>query len=314
MFAGVSNGTLFCMGGANFPGKKPWEGGKKIWYDNIYMLGKDDVWVKLDQRLPAPLAYGISVDHKDEVILVGGNDEHTYHQEVRGYRWDGKSLQMREYPKLPVPMANMAGCRVGGLIIVAGGTSGPQSAPMHACYALDLDDPGSGWFSLPAWPGPGRTQPVSGSFDGKFYLFSGETLRTDTLGNGTRLLLQDAYRFHPVKKEGRWTGTWETLSVMPKAASASANPVPVRRNGDFIFWGGVDAEIVLHRDPATHPGIGRKVFMYSAPSDSWSFQGTQEAFPSRVTLPAVHWKDRWLYVSGEVKPGVRTNTIVSVGD
>ncbi|HSF44549.1 MAG TPA: hypothetical protein VLA58_01020, partial [Chitinophagaceae bacterium] len=28
MFAGQSNGRLFCMGGANFPDKKPWEGGK----------------------------------------------------------------------------------------------------------------------------------------------------------------------------------------------------------------------------------------------------------------------------------------------
>jgi N-acetylneuraminic acid mutarotase len=314
MFAGVSNGTLFCMGGANFPGKKPWEGGKKIWYDKIYMLDKREVWVELDQKLPAPLAYGISVEYKDEIIIVGGSDDRQFHRAVRGLRWDGSTLRFRDYPPLPVPMANMAGCRVGSLVIVAGGTSGPQSAPMHDCYTLDLDDPAAGWTALPAWPGPERTQPVSGSWGGYFHLFSGETIRTDTLGNGTRRLLQDAYRMKPEKKDGKWTCTWETLPVMPKAASASANPVPVLANGDFVFWGGVDAEIVLHRDPATHPGIGRKIFTYHAPTGTWSYHGLQEALPSRVTLPSVQWKGRWLYVSGEVKPGIRTNTIVSVGE
>src|SRR6476620_4440358 len=79
MFAGQSNGKLFCMGGANFPNKKPWEGGKKTWYDDIYMLTDKNTWVKLDQKLPARLAYGIAVEYKDEIILVGGNDEIHFH-------------------------------------------------------------------------------------------------------------------------------------------------------------------------------------------------------------------------------------------
>ncbi|HLU88819.1 MAG TPA: hypothetical protein VKZ51_03230, partial [Cyclobacteriaceae bacterium] len=35
MYAGVSNGVLIGAGGANFPDKKPWEGGEKVWYDHI---------------------------------------------------------------------------------------------------------------------------------------------------------------------------------------------------------------------------------------------------------------------------------------
>ena len=30
-FAGVSGGALLVAGGANFPDKKPWEGGTKVW-------------------------------------------------------------------------------------------------------------------------------------------------------------------------------------------------------------------------------------------------------------------------------------------
>src|SRR4051794_14537917 len=37
-FAGVSNGALLVAGGTNFPGKKPWEGGAKVWYDTVYVL------------------------------------------------------------------------------------------------------------------------------------------------------------------------------------------------------------------------------------------------------------------------------------
>src|SRR5580692_4015153 len=37
-FDGTSNGALIVAGGANFPEKRPWEGGTKIWYDAIFVL------------------------------------------------------------------------------------------------------------------------------------------------------------------------------------------------------------------------------------------------------------------------------------
>jgi len=37
-YAGVSGGALIVAGGANFPDKRPWEGGTKIWYDRIFVL------------------------------------------------------------------------------------------------------------------------------------------------------------------------------------------------------------------------------------------------------------------------------------
>jgi hypothetical protein len=33
---------LLVAGGAKFPDKKPWDGGKKIWYDTIFMLNRPD--------------------------------------------------------------------------------------------------------------------------------------------------------------------------------------------------------------------------------------------------------------------------------
>ena len=41
-FAGVSYGALIVAGGSNFPDKKPWEGGTKVWYDSVFALDKPD--------------------------------------------------------------------------------------------------------------------------------------------------------------------------------------------------------------------------------------------------------------------------------
>lgn len=311
MFAGVSHGSLFSMGGANFPGKKPWEGGKKVWYADIFRY--DGVrWQRMVERMPTRLAYGVSVEYRGEVILVGGNDEAAFHAEVRGFRWSDGRLEWKDYPPLPFPLASMAGARVGSLIIVAGGNTGFTEPPLRSCYGLDLEDLAAGWFRLPDIPGLARTQPVAGSHDGAFYLFSGEAPGMDADGRKFRDLQKDAWRLRPVKSEGRWTGAWERLPDMPKAYSASANPVPVLKGGVFVFWGGVDAEISGHPDPAKHPGIGRKVMLYDALSSKWSHAGNVDLLDARVTLPSVRWKRRWVYVSGEIRPGVRTPRNASV--
>lgn len=312
MFAGVSHNQLFCMGGANFPDKKPWEGGKKIWYDKIFMLAENNSWKELEQRMPNPLAYGISVEYNNEIIIVGGNDENSFHSDVYGMEWTENAFNIKKYPSLPVQLANMAGCLVGDLIIVAGGTDGFTSLPLHTIYALDLKNSSAGWFTLPVWPGPERTQPVAGSYKGNFYLFSGEMVGVDAAGNKWRKILMDGYKFIPEKIDGKWTGTWQTLPGLPRGVSASANPVPVLNNGQFVFWGGVDAETALQTNPTTHHGIEKKVFTLDADKEIWFYAGVVEEHMARVTLPAVEWKDHWLYISGEIKPGVRTNKIISM--
>ena len=40
-FAGSYNGALLVAGGANFPGKPPWEGGLKVWHNTIFFLERE---------------------------------------------------------------------------------------------------------------------------------------------------------------------------------------------------------------------------------------------------------------------------------
>lgn len=309
MFAGVSNGRLFCLGGANFPDKRPWEGGKKKWYDEIYMFQESKDWVKLADKLPSPLGYGITVSYKNQFIIVGGNHAAGYSDKVYGYEWTDGRLKMVHYPQLPVPLANMAGALVGQLIILAGGNSSATDKAGKQCYVLDLEAIDSGWSALPSWPGRERMLPLCAVYGGMFYLFGGETTGTNSLSQHYRLILDDAYSFKPEKVDGKWTGTWTTLSGMPKGLSAAGSPLPVLENGDVVFWGGVDALTSLHTDPLSHPGISADVQLYNLNGDTWKYAGKKMGIAAPVTLPVVNWNGRWLYISGEIKPGIRTNKI-----
>lgn len=78
-FAGVSHDVVLVAGGANFPGAwKQFNAGqlyahqglKKQWQQPIYALVNNQ-W-QLAGKLPKSLGYGVSIQDKDKVILVGG--------------------------------------------------------------------------------------------------------------------------------------------------------------------------------------------------------------------------------------------------
>jgi len=313
MFAGVSQGRLFCMGGANFPNGYPWEGGRKKWHNDVFMLEAGaNHWRQLDNVLPGGLAYGVSVSYHDCIFLVGGSTATTHSDGTWLLRWKKETLEMKEGPRLPHPLANMSGTRVGPLLIVVGGMETPDGAPLLRCYGLDLDAPDNGWFALPEWPGEGRIFPVTGSFAGKFYLFSGENSKRNAAGLDQRHIFQDAFCFVPEKIANRWSGEWHRLSDLPVGMSAGANPVPLVAGRAFLFWGGVDRLTALHTIPQTHPGIGGELLWYDPETDRWEYNEGSERNPGRVTLPTVEWNGRTYYVSGEIKPGIRTNRITGV--
>lgn len=309
MYAGVSDERLFCFGGVNFPDKRPWEGGQKKWYDTIYMLQEGNDWVELIDKLPSPLAYGVSITYSNKIILIGGINEGNYSNKVLEYQWNGNSLTFKHYPDLPVPLAHMAGTLVNNVVIVAGGNNSPVGNAVKKCYILDLENLNEGWCELHSWPGRERILPVCASHNGKFYLFGGETLELNALNKNYRYILNDAYSLTPYKSAGKWTCLWRHLAQIPKGISAGASPLPVLENGKIVFWGGVDAVTALHKDPETHPGMSQDILLYSISTDSWEYVGKEEGIPSRVTLPVVYWNGDWTYISGEVKPGIRSDAI-----
>ena len=314
MFAGVTSGRHVVAGGANFPAGYPWEGGKKAWHDDVYVLhpGAEE-WETSTVRLPVGLGYGVTGSYNDRIYLVGGSTPTEHRSDVLVLHWDNNTLQLDSGPSLPQPLANMAGTSVGSLLVVVGGMESPTGPPLNVCYGLDMENPDAGWFPLPTWAGEARLFPVTGSYAGELYMFSGETTWTTEKGTSRRHVLEDVHRFTPIHENGVWTGQWTPLGDMPKGVSAGANPAPLI-DGQMLFWGGVDRLTALHTDPPNHPGIDRTLVWYNPADDLWSFGTETEKPGSRVTLPTVLWNEKTYYISGEIRPGVRTPEILGLGD
>jgi len=95
--AGVSNGALIVAGGANFPDKKPWDGGKKVWYDTVFVLEKPNGEWKIAGKLPRPVVHPGLARH--------GDGEHDVQL---GHRGDRRGFAEVQRPELAQPRQPVA--------------------------------------------------------------------------------------------------------------------------------------------------------------------------------------------------------------
>lgn len=315
MYAGLSNGALLCMGGANFPEGRPWEGGEKVWYDAIYVLEKKEGdWKQLEEKLPQPIAYGGTVSYKNKIILLGGNDAVRYFSKVWSVEYaNGSAIITNELPDLPLPIGYTSVALVGSRIFVAGGRSSHESnEPVYKVWVLDLESSTKAWAEIEPWPGLPRFNAVAGAYNGDFYLFSGITMVEKDSGEWERKILIDAYSFKLGSGEGSGSGKWIRLADMPRGTGAAPGPAILLQPAYFVITGGVDAEIAYYPDPATHPGFSRGGIAYHTETDTWTSIDSMQVGASRVTAPSVNWDGQWVIISGEKKAGVRSPDVYAV--
>ena len=167
MFAGVHNGVLIIAGGANFADGANWEDGKKIWYDDIYVLekvkedqaggkarttveGKGLVgtqrykWTRTDVKLEIALGYGASVSTPDGIVCIGGHDEAdgrgAHYASVFRLKWnvDAGTVEIETLPPLPEVSKMRCAGMIDQVIYVAGYTESDTGQAQKRFWALDL--------------------------------------------------------------------------------------------------------------------------------------------------------------------------------
>ncbi len=300
MFAGVSGGALLAAGGANFPDKKPWEGGRKIWHDTVFVLDKPDGTWKIAGKLPRPLGYGVSATWRDSIVCVGGSDATRHFADCFRLEWRGGKLEKKPLPALPQSTANMCGALLGDTLYIAGGTAKPDStSTLKKFYALDLAAAQPAWRELEPWPGAARMLAVAAAQDGSFFLASGADLSAGADGKPVRTYLKDAFRFTPGKG-------WKRIADLPRAAVAGPSPAPTIGETQFVVMSGDDAA-QLTTLPTQHIGFPRTAFSYDTRTDRWTEFAPMPA--PRVTVPTAHWNGAWVIISGEQRPGIRSPEI-----
>jgi N-acetylneuraminic acid mutarotase len=295
-FAGVSNGALIVGGGANFPDKKPWEGGKKVWYDTVFVLENPQGSWKVAGKLPRPLGYGVSVTHSGGIVCVGGSDSGRHYQDVFRLEWKSGQLVTSSLPPLPKPVANACGALVGDTLYIAGGQEKPDAnETSKQLFCIDLGAANSAWRQVDPWPGSARMLAVAAAFDGSFWLVGGVDVTAGADVKPARRYLKDGFRFHPQ------TG-WRRIADLPYALAAAPSPAPTDRSGFRILGGDAGSQLLV--PPEQNRGFNRTILRYDVRADRWAKAG--ELPVAHVTTPCVFWNNSWVIPSGEVRPGVRS--------
>lgn len=324
-FAGISENHLLVIGGANFPEKKPWDGGTKVWSDRVYalplsiprsirhrltpthpaLLMNRTPW-KLAGRWTNPTGYGVSISHHNEVLCIGGSNSTQHHNSVIAVRYLNSSLTLRQLPPLPNPLANHCGTQVGNRLFISGGQTTPNSAPAEsATWTLNLAQPQQGWIRLPDCPGPPRILATAATTGDDFWVIGGASLQAGPDGKPVRTWLKDAWRWAP-------DIGWQQLPNLPAPRVAAPSPAPTLQQ--FIMLLGGDDGSQAAGDPRTHRGFPNSTLsltlsltLNTPPQPTWI---TTTPFPPAVvTTSTVAVDDFWIIPSGEIRPGIRSPNV-----
>lgn len=321
-FAGFVDSVLIVAGGCNFPDKPAAEGGKKVYYSQIYSLTPGNTSKQWQEQtpLPIPVAYGASIETKDGLVCIGGmNNDSTstavFRIEIS--HSNPETVLISNLPSLSVGIDNAAAARIGNILYITGGNQPQQK---KALYMLSMEQPES-WKKLPDYPGKQRVQPTLVGTDNFLYLAGGFAFDSTTK---TCTLSTDILRYDPSTEE------WKIETSIPpypdNTPRCLVGSSGIAYDDYLIFTGGVYAPLFkeamegkqddqyLKHEPTWYQ-FHDDLLIYHTTDKSWKIiphvAGMAKA--GGVLLR----KGNTLYmICGEIKPGIRTAEIpvISLSD
>jgi N-acetylneuraminate epimerase len=319
---GVSGQLLMVGGGTNFPVKMPWKGGKKNYYDAIFLYDKTDEGLVLRPntklKLPFRLAYAAVCSTPNGVVIAGGENENGLIKKVLLLNWIDERLSMRYLPELPQGVTNAALTVIGNTLYLAGGET--ENGATDQFLSLDLNTQPTAWKVLVHLPKP-VSHTVLLSANNELYLIGG---RKRNLGD-TSTLYNGMHTFNISEQ------VWTTKKAMPYPISAASGII--NKKSILVFSGdrgetfheveGLIAAIdregdvkkkeVLNKQKiklqASHPGFSKAVLKYDLVSNVWTTLKNPMPYGT-VTTTAVVLANEVIIAGGEIKAGVRTPNIM----
>ena len=311
---GISNNVLIVTGGANFPDKMPWEGGKKSYSKTIHVLKKckdEFTWIKeVNSVLAEPIAYCGTTSTDLGIVYVGGENENGLSNKSYVLKWNTakKEVETKSLPDFPLAIANIALTHIGNIV-----------------YAVNPQ-----WKTLPKLP-LALANSVAIAQKGKngtnIYVVGGRT-KTDL---GVSDLHNTTFVFD-VKKQ-----SWETAATISDGINStnfSAGAGVAIGSHSILIVGGDNgvvfnqietylsqiakaespeekADLIAKKNKlvTNHPGFYNGILLYNTLTDQWSKVGELPFLP-HVTTPAVLWDKKIILSNGEIKPGIRTPDVM----
>jgi cyclically-permuted mutarotase family protein len=332
MYGGLVPGGVLLAGGSDFPGKMPWEGGSKAYYNQVYLLtetdGRFDCRI-LKDTLPFPMAYGASVNIPGGVFIVGGECQAGALNSafILSFDTSNNRVGIKRLPDMPEKLSHLSATVINQKVYVAGGDN--KLGTTTCFFSIDLAAAEPGWEKEKDLPIPlAYTVTVSQKYSGKecVYVIGGRA----TTNSGISALHGTIFRYNIL------TRNWTEMAGFPGSAESGnlSASTGISLAKDTILLIGGDDGIIFSRiekinrkiAKATgdktrqaleqeklqlvqqHPGFSRKVWMYDTKKEKWHQVGELPYAP--VTTTAVLWNNKVIIPGGEIHPGVRTPDII----
>lgn len=330
-YTGISDHYLIVAGGACFPGAYPWDGGRKCWSKDIYILDLEEKngknrWQYIEGQLPRAIAYGSSVTTSKGVLCIGGCDAEECYSDTYFMKMEEGKVSFSPWIPLPYPLANCCASVIGNTIYVAGGQNTViNGSATNVFLSIDVNEPKKGWKELPTWDGPARGYAIGVAKVVNdvpcFYLFSGRNYDNDGVE-----VLSDAYCYNTE------TNQWRKLNGdFPLMAAIGGN----QSDSNFVLLAGGTDGAILRKEVALREEL--KACAIPEKRDSLQNQlnnflkhiegfdnlmrwydvekelivKTEEvSFSMPLTTTMVMTPESFYIPSGEVRPGVRSPLII----
>ncbi len=329
----ICNDVLIVAGGANFPDKKPWDGGIKYYSDEIHVLQKTAdgfAWNEnVDTRLPEPIAYCGNTSTPAGVVFAGGENVKGLSNKTYLVNWiDNNKITITQLAGLPVALTNIALTNIGNVVYAAGGDESKHSS--NTFFSIDLNEQNPEWKRLPDMPialGNAVLVAQKNKQNTNLYLIGGRTKTASGISD-----LQHTTFMFDVQNQ-----TWKQLADISdgkKITNFSAGAgVPI---GDhlILLTGGDNgktfhkienylAQIARTQDleiknrlikeknelNINHKGFYKDMLLFNTIKNTWSKIG-ELPFLAQVTVAATMWNGNIILSNGEIKPGVRTPNVM----
>lgn len=330
--AGVHHSRLVLAGGSNFDRAMPWEGGKKLYHDAIFILKKEAGssfrWEQAAWQLPVPMAYSACVSTEKGIVSLGGETVGGPSARAFILSIDTDKLKLADLPHLPCALASSAAAVHGTRLYIAGGL-GAAGETSHF-FSLDLQQPEAGWHVLPDLPVALSHAVAVCQHDGAetcFYVLGGRHKAGDT-----STFLSGIWKYVPSKNEWKKAGE---LQVQEKALfGLSAGTGLAYGSDSILLFGGDTGEafnqterlinaVGMAKTPeekesflklkekhlTSHPGFCKDIFCFNTRNGKMSRAGMFDRL-TPVTTTAFWWDEQILIPGGEIRPGVRSSQVI----
>ncbi len=331
---GLINNKIIVGGGANFPEGLPWEGGKKIYHNQLYTLSKKLLgkyhWKKIESNLPHTIGYSANINTKQGLLVIGGENETGELKCVYLLKETKGEIKIVQFKDLPTPVTATSAVEINGKIYLVGGTSENKAIPFLFC--LEHIDEESEWKKLTDLPMALNNAVIVKQNDGKeqcIYVLGGRYKNTDDI---TTTFSSKVFRYQP--SQNLWTEVGNLKTNLQNLPLAAGTGVAIK-DGKILLFGGDEGTTFnkieqfnydiqkaegMYKTQLTnekiqlltnHNGFSKRILLYDVKTNHCE-EISERKDLTQVTTSAFLFKNDVIIPSGEIKPGMRTPHIIKI--